>query len=50
MIGRYTDMEAKKALARDIAGVGAPPAKAEGVGEKSMAGKKAPGKDKTASP
>jgi 4-hydroxybutyryl-CoA dehydratase / vinylacetyl-CoA-Delta-isomerase len=50
MIGRYTDMEAKKALARDIAGVGAPPAKAEGVGEKSMAGKKAPRKDKTASP
>jgi hypothetical protein len=29
MIGRYTDMEAKKKLARDIAGVGESQAKAE---------------------
>jgi 4-hydroxybutyryl-CoA dehydratase/vinylacetyl-CoA-Delta-isomerase len=50
MIGRYTDMEAKKRLARDIAGVGESPAKAPAEGKKSMGGKKGTVKDKTASP
>jgi hypothetical protein len=50
MIGRYTDMEAKKRLARDIAGVGESPAKAPAEGKKSMEGKKGAVKDKTASP
>jgi 4-hydroxybutyryl-CoA dehydratase/vinylacetyl-CoA-Delta-isomerase len=50
MIGRYTDMEAKKRLAKDIAGVGESRAKAGPAGEKARGERKAAVADKTVAP
>ncbi|MCX5907043.1 MAG: 4-hydroxybutyryl-CoA dehydratase [Deltaproteobacteria bacterium] len=50
MIGRYTDMEAKKILARDIAGISQPPAKTEAGSEKPAPAKKPAGKSQDIRP